>query len=66
MSKEKANKIRKWLLIVWLAYGAVLFIFIQYAGVHIEVQPLADKFVKGYFWGTPVVIAIMQWLRRKK
>ena len=65
MTKETAIKIKKWLLIGWLALAAVMLVFIQYAAIHIESQELADNFVKGYFWGTPAVISIMHWLIMK-
>lgn len=65
MSKKTAKKIRVGLQVTWLVFLVVLLILIQYAEANIAAQGFVTILVKLYLWGSFVVVAIMEWLRRK-
>lgn len=66
MRKITAKKIRIALLATWLVLLVVLLALIQYAEANVAMQGLVTTMVKVYLWGSVAVVAIMEWLRRKK
>ena len=66
MRKITAKKIRIALLATWLVLLVVLLALIQYAESNVAMQGLVTTMVKVYLWGSVAVVAIMEWLRRKK
>ena len=66
MSKRTAKIIRIALLVIWLVFLAVLLVLIRYAQANTAMQGFVTTMVKAYMWGSVVVIAVQQWLRRKK
>lgn len=66
MRKITAKKFRIALMATWLVLLVVLLALIQYAEANVAMQGLVTTMVKVYLWGSVAVVAIMEWLRRKK